>query len=224
MTRSSLPWYLTVAMGLCGVAAVVASFLALTSLAAWADWPGLSAILLPIMVDSLGGACLVVWLRPGFPAAARSLARRWALTAVIASAAMNAVSHTVTASGSAWRIGLVVTIGAMPPLALAALIEVAVRITGPLPTRNRVEKSRPVVEGSGQAKLEASPELPSEPARPLHAVNSVHDVDLVAKARDLDAAHQAQHGRGISVEALRKELGVRKATAAEIRELARSAA
>lgn len=113
---------LTLCTALVGVAAVVASFSTLAALAVFVGWGDRSAWLLPVCIDALALGAGRVWLSERYDTEARGYAKNASMAALAVSVAGNAVGHIVALDSAAWwKVALAVLVGAVPPVALAAV-------------------------------------------------------------------------------------------------------
>ncbi|MFC0623792.1 DUF2637 domain-containing protein [Kribbella deserti] len=113
---------LTACTALVGVAAVVASFSTLAALAVFVGWGDRSAWLLPVCIDALALGAGRVWLSNRYDSEARRFARAASMAALAVSVAGNAVGHIVALDNAPWwKVALAVLVGAVPPVALAAV-------------------------------------------------------------------------------------------------------
>jgi hypothetical protein len=212
--KARTPWYLKAAMAIGGIAAAVASFWFLAALAKWAGWEGWARWLFPLTIDATAIASLVVWMKPGFPEPARRFARMFALTAILASAGGNVVSHLVVddADRPGWAIVIVVLVAAVPAFAVAGMVEIAVLIAGPLAARRRAAMPRtaaavPDAVKVGPSKVYEQPAVVEPEADPqpvvLHSVPTGANLDLDPDADDrewveaLNQVHIERVGRPI---------------------------
>lgn len=202
-------------------AAAVASATALASLARATSWPGWSSWLLPISIDVLAAFAVLEWASPRTPALARSYARALALAALGVSVLGNAVSHLVSAGLVRPGWVLVVLVGALPPAALGTAVHLAVLASSPVPSRRAGR--RPAAESVSAQPVQAEPARVDPPAESSRQLHSVPDGDDVVRVRMLDDAHRAEHGRPISRDKVRAELGCGNAKASELLRAARAA-
>lgn len=149
---------LIVAAGIVGVASIVASFSTLMALAEFVGWQGRTTWLLPACLDALALGAGRVWLSSAFDAEARTYARTASLAALGASVAGNAVGHIVALDNAAWwKVALAILVGAVPPVALAAV--------GHLVTLTTVSREVPVTVPARTVPVPAEvPQVPVSPA------------------------------------------------------------
>jgi hypothetical protein len=218
-------WLGSLGLALVCVAAVVASFSTLASLAAVAGWGERASWLLPVCLDALGMIACRVWLSKAAPAPARTYAKWIALVTVGVSIVGNAAGHLAATGHLSQGILLVVLVGAVPPAGLAAGIHLAV-LRGKTAEEVPVPDAAPVLAekpGSTDAVAEkkspvkkAAPK-PSPKPVPKSAPDSGPEVDdlLMQKARHVAEQYEAKHGKAPSRDDLKTELGVgtTKATA-----------
>lgn len=217
--KARTPWYLKAAMAIGGVAAAVASFYFLASLAKWAGWEGWARWLFPLSIDATAIASLVVWMKPGFPEAARRFARMFALSAILASAGGNVASHLVVdqVARPGWAVVLVVAVAAVPALAVAGMVEIAVLIAGPLAAKRRTVTAPKVTSVAPESVKVEPPQMYEKPTEPtvaaeptpdpqpvkLHSVPTGANLDLDPDADDrewveaLNQVHIERVGRPI---------------------------
>jgi hypothetical protein len=126
-----------------GVASIVASFATLMALAEFVGWQGRTTWLLPACVDALALGAGRVWLSDSFDAEARRYARTASLAALGVSVAGNAVGHIVALDNATWwRVMLAILVGAVPPVALAAVGHL-MTLSRPVPAPVPVAPPRP---------------------------------------------------------------------------------
>ena len=202
-------------------AAAVASATALASLARATSWPGWSSWLLPISIDVLAAFAVLEWASPKSPTVARSYARALALAALAVSVLGNAVSHLVSAGLVRPGWVLIVLVGAIPPAALGTAVHLAVLASSPVPSRRTAR--RPAAETVPTPVAQDEPEPAEGLAESSRQLHSVPDGDDVARVRQLDAAHIAEHGRPISRDKIRAELKCGNKKAGELLQAARAA-
>jgi hypothetical protein len=152
------------------------------------------------------------------------LALSWAL--LVASVALSSVIQVAVAPHSV--VGYV-TAGATPVWMLGSFAVLSLLYRARQPTRPAAAARPPVppsaarATGGWQPAAAGAPGLPARPAAqptsparrpasqaPARAGQAVRagDEALLARARQLDAAHRAAHGRGVSRDRLRAELGI----------------
>ena len=122
-----LPLLLLVVAG----SAAVLSFAALRDLAVVCGFSPRLAWLLPVVVDAGAAAGSLVWLGGTTGAAARGFARGLALALLGLSVAANALGHGLAAFGLAAPWWVVVTVSAVAPAVLGAVVHLAVLATRP---------------------------------------------------------------------------------------------
>jgi hypothetical protein len=150
----------------------------------------------------------------------------WVL--LVASVALSTVLQVAVAPPT--LVGYV-TAGATPVWLLGSFAVLSLLYRAGQPTRPDTVPARPPVTAGAartaggwapatSAQAAAAPRLPARPgAQPAGAARRpgsqargqavrAGDEALLARARQLDAAHQAAHGRGVSRDKLRAELGV----------------
>ena len=204
-TASGTPprdWWVTLGMTIATVSAAVSSFAGLHGLAVVTGWPELLAPLLPLSIDSLAMTAMRVWLTgSAISPRARRFARACAVGAIVLSLAGNAVWHLMTAHLLRASWGIVLGVGAVPPIILGAVSHMAA-----LRTEYGSESSGTVL----------SP-LPEPENRPRYET----EAEILSAAQRADAAYQAEHdGKPITRDELRKQLRVSGARAtAVLREL-----
>lgn len=112
-------------LGVVALAAAVMSFASLQQLGERAGFPPVLAALLPLAIDAKAVVATRAWLSRRTPDRARRYARGLALAAVALSVAGNAGEHAMTAYALATPWWVVVTVSAVPPIALAATAHLA---------------------------------------------------------------------------------------------------
>jgi len=193
-------WWVLTGMTVSAAAAAVSSFSGLRSLAQAAGWGEWLSTLLPLTVDSYAMTATRVWLAGSTASArARRFARWNAVGAVLLSVLGNAVWHLVAAGLLQVTWVIVVVVGAVPAAVLGLLSHLAVlRTNGAVPVP---DPAPAVVPGTA----------PTQTAPPEYRTAD----DLLAAARDADAAYRNSHGgKPITRDALRVALriGSRKAS------------
>ncbi|MPY99440.1 MAG: DUF2637 domain-containing protein [Actinophytocola sp.] len=113
-------------LGVVALAAAVMSFASLQQLGERAGFPPVLAALLPLAIDAKAVVATRAWLSRRTPDRARRYACGLALAAVALSVAGNAGEHAMTAYALATPWWVVVTVSAIPPIALAATAHLAV--------------------------------------------------------------------------------------------------
>lgn len=163
-------------LGVVGAAAAIASFTALADFArlcgitalAWGWLP--IAWLLPLTIDVLAAVASLVWLQRRASDDAVQYARRAAWCAIVATVAANGAHGWLAWSGSSPAWWVAVLVAAVPPVALGAMVHLAV-LVGRSP-------DQPAVEGSaGDAWLQLLDDVLAEPwERPVMAWSAGVDV------------------------------------------------
>ncbi len=125
-TRRHRDGWVALGMTISATSAALSSFAGLRDLAGFAGWHPYMAPLLPLTVDSLALTSIRIALTAGAPRRARRLAGWTSLTAVLLSLVGNAADHLVAARLLAVTWPLVLAVGAVPPLVLAAVVHLAV--------------------------------------------------------------------------------------------------
>ncbi len=169
--------------GLVGVASIVASFATLMALAAYVGWEGKTTWLLPACVDALAIGAGRVWLSRGYDAEARRFGRMASMAALVVSVAGNAVGHLLAlGDASALRVILAILVGAVPPVALAAV--------GHLMTLSAIDQPEAALSPT-PVPAPAEPAGTSSPARSLR----LHRPKRTARAsRMLRSARRSDGG------------------------------
>jgi hypothetical protein len=209
------------------VAAVVASFSTLASLATVAGWSGRASWLLPVCLDALGMVACRSWLSANDPEPARKFAKRIVLGTVVLSIVGNAAGHLAMTHHLSQGILLVVLVGAVPPAGLATGIHLAVLRgrTTPVPDAAPVRAQKPKPVPAEATKPKTAPKTkPSPKSSPVKSgPESGPKVDdlTVQKARNLDHEYQAKHGKPIPRDEAQKKLGVSNEKTSEALRLAR---
>ena len=212
------------------VAAVVASFSALASLARFTGWGERSSWLLPASLDALGMTACLAWLDGTASAKSRRYACWLTWTAAGLSILGNGAGHLASTGHLSQGLLLVVLVGAVPPAALATTVHLivlvsssaaevvpvpdaapvpAVKVQSPPPTK-AVAKPSPVKKAAAK---KTAPKSPSQD----EAVDEV----LVHRARKIDEEYVAKHGKPIPRDAARPLLGVSNEKTGEALRLAR---
>lgn len=237
MTAETRParrdWWVSVGMAVSAASAAVSSFSGLRSLAEATGWPDLLAPMLPLTIDSYAATSIRVWLAGSTRSArARKFARANAVGAILLSLAGNAVSHLIAAHllAASWLVVLVV--GAVPPVILGLVVELAVlrtvdpvvsteAVPSPIPaippadeavgtqpsTETEVQPEAGPRAGPGRTAARQSGTSPAAGTR-THKRYQTQD-ELVLAAREADGAYRAAHGgKPITRDALREALGI----------------
>lgn len=116
-------------LGVVALAAAVMSFASLQQLGERAGFSPVLAALLPLAIDAKAVVATRAWLSPRTPTQARRYACGLALAAVGLSVVGNAGEHAMTAYALATPWWVVVTVSAVPPVALAATAHLAALLT-----------------------------------------------------------------------------------------------
>jgi len=128
--------------GVAGTTAAVASAGAQHQLAVAAGWGSATAWLLPGCVDTLAVVAARVWLDTTATDTARRYARLVALVAVAVSLTLNAAGHATAVGSLAMSVPLVVAVGAVPAVSLAATVHLSAVRTAPVARRRRHREPR----------------------------------------------------------------------------------
>lgn len=197
--------WVTLGLAVSALSAAVSSFAGLRDLAVVGGWPALLAPLLPLTVDVYGMTATRVWLAASTRSVrARRFARTNSVSAILLSLIGNATYHLIAVRLVAASWVVVVAVGAVPALVLGLVTHLAVLRSEANPAASGLEPVRPESGPAAQpVRTEAGPRYPSE-------------AELIAAARVADAAHRAAHGRGMSRDALRRELGIGGARATAV--------
>ena len=205
------------------VAAVVASFSTLASLAVFTGWGQRSSWLLPLSLDALGMTACLVWLDPTAPKAAQTRAAWMTWVAAGLSVLGNGAGHLAATGHLAQGLLLVVLVGSVPPAALTVTVHLIVSVKSSPQGNGRsdlVPDAAPVPAAKPQpspvpTKAVAKPS-PKKAAPKPSPDETVNDLDLQG-ARHADRAYRAQNGdKPITRDALKAALapcGTTKATA-----------
>lgn len=196
--RGARDWWVILGMTVTAISAAVSSFSGLRSLAAATGWPEALSPLFPLTVDAYAMTATRVWLSGSTGSErARRFARWNAIMAIGLSLVGNAVWHLIAAQVLAVSWVIVVLVGAVPPAVLGLLSHLAV-------LRGQAEASRlqAAEDDQGESGSELTTTAPAD--------------ELLAQARAADAAHQAQHGKPITRDQLRKTLRVSTERASHI--------
>src|SRR5438552_1955033 len=120
-------WWVSAGIAVSATSAAVSSFSGLRSLAIVTGWPEVLASLLPLTIDSYAATSVRVWLAASTQSQrARRFARLNAIGAILLSLAGNAVSHLIAAQLLAVNSAVVLAVGAIPPVILGLVVELAV--------------------------------------------------------------------------------------------------
>lgn len=197
MSKSqSRDWWVVAGMTVTTLSAAVSSFSGLRSLAVATGWPEALSPLLPFTIDAYAMTATRVWLSGVTRSQrARHFARWNAIGAIGLSLVGNAAWHLIAAKvlGVSWPI--VVLVGAVPPAVLGLLSHLA------------------VLHGQDDED-EATP--PSTELDEHRDATDAGEDELLEAARAADDAHQAQHGKPITRDELRKALHVGTGRATEL--------
>jgi len=128
--------------GVAGTTAAVASAGAQHQLAVAAGWGNGTAWLLPGCVDTLAVVAARVWLDTTATDTARRYARLVALVAVAVSLTLNAAGHANAVGSLAMSVPLLVAVGAVPAVSLAATMHLSAVRTVPVSRRRRPRDAR----------------------------------------------------------------------------------
>jgi hypothetical protein len=223
-TGAGRDWWVVAGMAIAAASAAVASFSGLRGIALIAGWPDRLAWLLPLTVDAYAMTSARVWLAAStHSVAARRFARANALGAIAASIAGNAAYHAVGAGLLSVSWPIVVVVGAVPAAVLgltAHLHALSGRGASEPPPRGRTGSGTQArTSGARDGAPRRTATTPNKPAgrRPADRRRPRTDVELLAAAREADARYRTAHGRPITRDALRAELGVSGARASELR-------
>lgn len=197
------------------VAAVVASFSTLASLATVAGWSGRASWLLPVCLDALGMVACRSWLSANDPEPARRFAKRIVLGTVVLSIVGNAAGHLAMTHHLSQGILLVVLVGAVPPAGLAVGIHLAVLRgrTMPVPDAAPVPAEKP--KPAGETTKKAAAPRPSPKSSPVKSGPAVDDV-LLQRARHADRTSQQVNHRPVRRDELKDLLKVGTRTATDL--------
>jgi hypothetical protein len=204
-------WWVVLGLAVTATSAAVSSFAGLRGLAVVAGWPVWLAPLLPATIDSYAMTSVRVWLAESTRSVrARQFSRANAICAIVLSLTGNAVYHLVAVGLLAASWPVVVAVGAVPALVLGLVSHTAVLRTQVDPV---VPEAGPSPTGSAQRELGAGPSTDGPaPDGPRYAT----EAELLEAARTADQAYRAAHGRGISRDALRRELRIGGARATAV--------
>jgi len=172
MTRRLDPWTWG-GVGVAGTTAAVASAGAQHQLAVAAGWGEATAWLLPCCVDTLAAVGARVWLDTTATDTARRYARMVALVAVTVSLALNAAGHATAVGSLAISVPLVVAVGAVPAVSLAATVHLSAVRTAPVARRARhraaTETATNPIRSTATATEPSTPSATSSPTVPATA-------------------------------------------------------
>jgi hypothetical protein len=208
------------------VAAVVASFSTLASLAAFTGWGERSSWLLPASLDALGMTSCLVWLDGKAPERARRYAAWTTWVAAGLSIIGNGVGHLAATGHLSQGLLLVVLVGAVPPAALATVVHliVVVTTTSPVAISEPIAAAPPaaaevkVQDAPGPAKPKTTKPRPKPKAK-ASPVRDRSDEDLMAEAREANRLHHEQYGQPISLNRLRPALRISRSKASDVHRL-----
>lgn len=201
------------------VITIVTSYTTLAELAMFAGWDHNMAWLFPAALDVLALVACRVWLSPDYSAAARSYAKWVTLIGSSLSVAGNGVGHLASTGHLQANLWLVVAVGSVAPASLAVVVHLASLATTPVPGRKARHKAAEVAPA--QPRQQAEDRIVPGPAkprpRPKPKGNAPEDFEaLLAKAREINAAHRAEHGTAISRNKLRFQMGIGQKPATEL--------
>ena len=217
-----------VGMAAVSLAAAVSSYSGLATLADLVGWNHKLALLLPVTIDAYALTATRVWLSPK---TAGYRARRWAkgnaIGAIATSVAGNAVAHAANAAVFHVTWPIVVAVSAIPSIVLGLITHLwHLRNTpDPTPSPDTAETLPdlvPVPVESATAPAPApSDRLSTAPvARPARRpARPKADTTRRTPEELLSAARVAMAGRKPTAEGIRVALGIKAATARELREL-----
>jgi hypothetical protein len=217
----------SVAAGLAAIVAItiVTSYTTLAELALFVGWSEGMAWLFPAALDALALVACRIWLSHDYPAASRSYAKWVTLIASALSIAGNGVGHLASTGHLQPDLWLVVAVGSVAPASLAVVVHLASLVTSPVPGRKARHK---VAEPAPAAKQQPAEDRivpgPAKPrAKPKPKDKAPADFEtLLAKAKEINVAHRAEHGTGISRNKLRIALTVGQDKATELIEQIKS--
>ena len=222
------PW-VALGMTVSATSAAISSFSGLHSLALATGWHPWVASLFPLTIDAWAMTATRVWLAGSTRSArARDFARRCAVAAILFSVAGNAVWHLIGAHllGVGWAV--VLAVGAVPPVvlglvshlaALRKLVDPAVPQSVPSTVPSPVLESVPddIAANRQVGKTKTLPRHRSASSGRQKRPRYGSEAELLAAAREADAAYRAAHGgKGITRDELRRVLRIsgERATAA----------
>lgn len=136
MTRRLDVWTVT-GIGVAATTAAIASAGAQHQLAVAAGWGNATAWLLPGCVDTLAAVGARVWLDATATDSARRYARAVALVAVVVSLTLNAAGHATAVGLLSVSVPLVVAVGAVPAVSLAATVHLSAVRMAPVASRRQ---------------------------------------------------------------------------------------
>ena len=192
----SRDWWVVAGITVTALSAAISSFSGLHSLAAATGWPKALSPLLPFTIDAYAMTATRVWLSGVTRSAhARHFARWNAIGAIGLSLVGNAAWHLIAAKVLTVSWPIVVVVGSVPPAVLGLLSHLAV-------LRGQDDENEATLPGT---------ELPEH----QDAAGAGED-ELFEAARAADDAHQAQHGKPITRDELRKALRVSTGRATEL--------
>lgn len=215
-------WLRGVGLTVVCVAAVVASFSTLASLAAFTGWGERQSWLLPASLDALGMTACLVWLDGAASVKSRTYACWLTWTAATLSIVGNGAGHLASTGHLSQGLLLVVLVGAVPPAALATTVHLIVLVSSSpevevVPVPDAAPVPAPVPQPSQRIVPGPAKPKPAKKAAPKPSQDeAVSDFDLqraLHANRDYEAAND---GKLITRDALKTALapcGTTKATA-----------
>lgn len=209
LNRHRLDTPMLAGLGVVALAAAVMSFASLQQLGERAGFPPVLAALLPLAIDAKAVVATRAWLARHTPDRARRYACGLALAAVALSVAGNAGEHAMTAYALATPWWVVVTVSAVPPIALAATAHLAAllaagSIEGTGSDTDRVDPIESTISTDPPIASMSVSEPVSEPATPPEVDHSTEQQEST-----LTYAKDSRTGSGParrSIEELRQEL------------------
>jgi hypothetical protein len=218
MMRPGRDWWLVVGLSVTATAAAVGSFAGLRSLATATGWPDVLAPLLPVAIDTYAATASRAWLSQSTRSRrARRFARWNAIGAIGLSVLGNSAAHLISTGVVAVTWPVVLAVGAVPPTVLGLLAHLAALLQTQDEARaSSTDGSTARTANSAPSALPRAGEDEAVPGRPdqdegqdgAAAGQDEESDELLAAARDADAAHRASHGKPITRDELRRTLRV----------------
>lgn len=193
---------------------IVTSYTTLAELARFAGWGEYMSWLFPAALDLLALVACRIWLSPSFPAHARTYAKWVTMVASGLSVAGNGVGHLASTGHIGPGLLLVVLVGSVAPASLATVVHLASLASAPVPGRKARHKVVEQPKPAEQASDTTTSKPKAEKAKPKPKQSTAGD--LLAEARAANDAHRAEHGKPISRNKLRVQLGIGQGTATDL--------
>jgi Protein of unknown function (DUF2637) len=194
-------WVLT-GIWFTAMSAAISSFSSLRTLAIFAGWAPWSAVLLPLTVDAYAATSTRVWLAGGTRSRrARRFARWNAAGAILLSLAGNATAHLIEAQLLAVSWVVVLVVGAVPPVILGLVAELAV-------LRSEIDPPEAAAAANSESSESTAEDAVGSEHRFGPTTAEAKEDGLLPAARQADSEYWRQYGRPISRDALRRTLRI----------------